>query len=57
VTVLKKTNQYIIPLEGRDLSSLLEGKIAPLPDFITSARRELMESVAFFAFLGAIVTL
>jgi hypothetical protein len=29
----------------------------PLPDFITSARRELMESVVFFAFFGAIVAL
>jgi hypothetical protein len=26
-----------------------------LPDFITSARRELMLSVVFFAFFGAIV--
>lgn len=29
----------------------------PLPDFITSARRELMESEVFFAFFGAIVAL
>ena len=28
-----------------------------MPDFITSARRELMESVVFFAFFGAIVAL
>lgn len=32
------------------------GKCSPLPDFITSARRELMLSAVFFAFLGAIVT-
>jgi len=29
--------------------------VAPLPDFITSARRELMLSAAFLAFFGAIV--
>jgi hypothetical protein len=29
----------------------------PLPDFMTSARRELMLSAVFFAFFGAIVTL
>ncbi len=30
---------------------------APLPDFITSARRELMLSVVFLVFFGAIVAL
>ena len=33
------------------------GYNSPLPDFITSARRELMLSVVFFAFFGAIVAL
>ena len=35
-----------------------EGNRIPLPDFITSARRELMESAVFLAFLtGAIAVL
>jgi len=31
--------------------------VVPLPDFITSARRELMESAVFLVFFGAIVKL
>lgn len=30
--------------------------VAPLPDFITSAKRELMLSAVFLVFFGAIVT-
>jgi len=39
------------------LDSLLGMMVLPLPDFITSARRELMLSAVFFVFLGAIVAL
>jgi hypothetical protein len=38
------------------LSSTEIPLLLPLPDFITSARRELMLSAAFLAFLGGIVT-
>lgn len=43
----------------RWLACVLDGRsflvVAPLPDFITSARRELMLSAVFLAFFGAIV--
>jgi hypothetical protein len=39
------------------LKFLSRRMFSPLPDFITSARRELMLSAVFFAFFGAIVAL
>ena len=48
VTIHRVSHCESVKIVDLDLDS-------PLPDFITSARRELMLSVVFFAFFGAIV--